>query len=86
MINSYPASLITVAAAFTDACLLQAKKQLGIVAHKKSKVSRFLKLNGKQTYLKPGVGIKFDNILARKYFVLIQSTQKRSALNKTTEK
>ena len=65
MINSYPASLITVASAVTTACLLHAKKQLSIAKHKKSNVSGFLKLNDKQTHLKTGVGIKFDNILAR---------------------
>ncbi|HEV7782035.1 MAG TPA: hypothetical protein VGO58_12265 [Chitinophagaceae bacterium] len=83
MINSYPASLITITAAVTEACLLHTKKQWGIIKHKKSKVSKFLKLNDKQIHLKTGVGIKFDNILARKYFVLIQSAQ---ALGKTIEK
>jgi hypothetical protein len=85
MKNSYPASLITVASAITEACL-HAKKQLGLGNRKKSRVSRFLKLNDKETDLKSGVGIKFDNISARKYFVLLQSTQASSALKRTTEK
>ena len=85
MKNSYPDSLITVTAAVTEACLLHAKKQ-SVAKALKTKVSGFLKLNDKQTSLKTGVGIKFDNILARKYFALIHSTQVKAALNKATEK
>jgi hypothetical protein len=75
MINSYPASLITVTAAFIQARLLHMKKDLNRATHKKSKV---LKLNDKQTDFKSIVGIKFDNILPGKYFALIQSAQKFS--------
>jgi hypothetical protein len=86
MKNTYPASLISLTAAVTEACLFYTKKQWCVVKRKKRKVSGYLKLNDKQTRLKPIVGIKFDNILARKYFALIHSTQTVHQVNKAIEK
>lgn len=82
MKNSYPDSLISLTSAVTTAFLLIQQRH----NRKNHMLARFFKLNRKQKQIKPGVGIKFDNISARKYFVLIQTTQATNMLNKTIEK
>ena len=79
---SYPDSMITLAAAITEASILRAKRGRKQSSSKTRMGKRFLRFNDKQTTVNRIVGIKFDNILARKYFVLIQSTQANPAPDK----
>ena len=85
MKNSYPDSLIALSAAITQACSLHKNKNNNPVACRtiKNSTEQFDTI----TYPHNNrVGIKFDNILARKYFVLIHSTQQHAVLNKTDRK
>lgn len=81
MKSSYTDSLITVAAAVAQACSLQINRQKNIDAPLTCKDPSILKL---KTANNPGenrVGIKFDNISAIKYFILIRSLQQHTAIN-----
>jgi hypothetical protein len=83
MVYSYTGSLISVAAAVAEACSLYPKKNFSGVKREKSGLRKFLKLKDKFLRSKNRVGIKFDNISARKYFALIHSTQQFPVLNKS---
>ncbi|MEO7923280.1 MAG: hypothetical protein ABIR30_06335 [Chitinophagaceae bacterium] len=76
MKNSYPDSLITLSAALAMASSTPVNKYDKDMADIKQKESTFLKFNTKQ----PGLGIKFDNISAGKYFALINQTQRHSTV------
>jgi len=73
---SYPDSLITLAAAVTQACPLHINNKTNSVGSVGCNDSTFLKLNTNNLYNNSRVGINFDNILAGKYFVLINRTQR----------
>ena len=78
---SYADSLITLAASVTQACSLYINKRNNAVAYRtiKNSTEQFNII----TYPHNSrVGIKFDNISARKYFVLIHTTQRFAVLNK----
>ncbi len=79
---SYSDSLITLAAAVTQACSLYTKTNNKRIAGKKNKSSAFLKLITHNQQRKNRVGIKFDNISAGKYFVLIHKTQRHFVVSK----
>ena len=79
---SYPDSLITLAAAVTQACSLYVNKSNKPVASKTRKDSTLLKLITTNQFSDNRVGIKFDNISAGKYFILINKTQRHSVLTK----
>lgn len=79
---SYPDSLITLAAAVTQACSLYVNKNNNPVAAITSKGSTLLKLNTNNQLRHNRVGIKFDNISAGKYFVLINKTQRHTVVSK----
>ena len=83
---SYPDSLITLTAAVTHACTQAINKYDKGVSVIKNKGSMFLKVVTNNYKDRSGVGIKFDNILARKYFALIHTAQQYVAMNKTIEK
>ena len=83
---SYPASLITLSAAIAQACSLRINKYDNPVAHITSKGSAILKLNINNHQPDQRVGIKFDNISAGKYFVLLRSIQRKAMAKRTTEK
>lgn len=82
---SYPDSLITLAAAITQACSLHTNKNNKPGTHITSKDSAFLKLNTNNHNSNNRVGIKFDNISAGKYFVLIHVTQRHAVVSKAME-
>ena len=82
---SYPDSLITLAAAVTQACSLHINKHESLVAPITSKDSAFLKLNTQNHNNCDRVGIKFDNISAGKYFALIHTIRVHSAVNRAIE-
>ncbi|MCY7311593.1 MAG: hypothetical protein LH619_12500 [Chitinophagaceae bacterium] len=85
MKNVYPDSQIALAAAITQACFLHINKNDNPVAYItiKNSTEQFDTI----TYPHNNrAGIKFDNISARKYFVLIHTTQQYAVLNKTIEK
>ncbi len=86
MKNSYPDSLITLAAAFTQACSLLIIRNENPVAQVKTGVSTIHKSAIKNYKNDTTVGIKFDTMSARKYFVLIHTTQQKSVVNKAMEK
>lgn len=84
MKNSYPDSLITLAAAITKACSLHVhsnEKGNSPVTTGFSTIHHSSINNNNAV-----VGIKFDTMSARKYFVLIQTAQQNEVLNKTREK
>ncbi|MBK7561139.1 MAG: hypothetical protein IPI68_06355 [Chitinophagaceae bacterium] len=82
---SYPDSLITLTAAITEACSLCAgKRDNPGTQHKKN--PSHPKLNTNKPGIENRVGIKFDYVLARKYFILIHTTQQRFLLKKILEK
>lgn len=83
---SYPDSLITLTAAVTQACSLYINKNNKSVAAITSKGSTFRKLITTNQLSNNRVGIKFDNISAGKYFVLINKTQRHSVLSKVLER
>ena len=85
MKNSYPDSLIALSVAITQACSLHINKNNNPVAciTIKNSTEQFDTI----TYPHNNrVGIKFDNISARKYFVLIHTTQQHAVISKTIEK
>lgn len=82
---SYPDSLISLTAAIAQACSLYSHKQDDLVEDQ-SKDSARRKLKTNKTENENRVGIKFDNILTRKYFVLIHTTQEHIVLNNILEK
>ena len=84
MKNSYPDSLITLTAAVTLACS-QAINDNG-VSGIKTKGSMFQNVVTNNYKGRAGVGIKFDNISAGKYFVLIRTAQQHAVANETIEK
>ena len=79
---SYPDSLVTLAAAVAQACSFHDNP----VKQTLSGDSKFLKLNTNNLHHCGGVGIKFDNISAGKYFALIHAVQRYIPVNKATEK
>jgi|CXWL01.1.fsa_nt_gi hypothetical protein len=83
---SYPDSLITLAAAMAQACSLHTNKNNRPGKRITSKDSALLKLNTNNHNSNNRVGIKFDNISAGKYFVLIHAAQQRFVVSKTIEK
>ena len=83
---SYPASLITLSAAIAQACSLHINKYDNAVAYLASKDSTFVQLNINNHQPDQRVGIKFDNISAGKYFVLLRSIQRKAMAKRTTEK
>jgi hypothetical protein len=81
---SYTDSLLTLAASVTQACSLHINKKNNAVAYitAEGSTDQFETI----TYPhKCRVGIKFDNISARKYFVLIHTTQRFAVINKNKE-
>ena len=82
---SYPDSLITLAAAVTQACSLYVNKNNKPVAAITRKDSSFLKLITNNQLRHNRVGIKFDNISAGKYFILINKTHQHSVVSKILE-
>ncbi len=85
MKNSYPDSLIALPAAITQACSLHINKNNNPVAcitikNSKEQFDTITYPHNNQ------LGIKFDNILARKYFVLIHTTQRFAIINKNIRK
>lgn len=82
----YPASMIDTDAAFEETCSRRINKYDSPVANRTKGNSTFLKLNIKNHEEANIVGIKFDNILARKYFALIHYLQRTSVRNRATEK
>ncbi len=83
---SYSDSLITMAAAIAQACSLYINRNDNSVAPVTSKASTFLQLDINNGNNSNTVGIKFDNLSARKYFVLIHTTQQYAVMSKTIEK
>ncbi len=83
---SYPASLITLSAAIAQACSLHINKYDNAVTSAASKDSTFVELNINNQQFGKRVGIKFDNISAGKYFVLLRSIQRKAMAKRTTEK
>ncbi len=86
---SYSDSLITLAAAVTQACSLNINMHHKTAVGKKSESSLFLNLITHNQQHKNRVGIKFDNISAGKYFVLIHQAQRHIVMSKvlkTTDK
>ena len=83
---SYPASLITLSAAIAQACSLHINKYDNAVACPEGKDSTFVQLNINNHQPDQRVGIKFDNISAGKYFVLLRSIQSEAVAKRTTEK
>jgi hypothetical protein len=82
---SYTDSLITLASSVTQACSLHINKRNNAVAYRT--INNSTEQFNTITYPHNSrVGIKFDNISARKYFVLIHTTQRFAVLNKTIEK
>lgn len=82
---SYADSLITLAASVTQACSLRINKKNNAVAY--IAIKKSTEQIDTITYPHNSrVGIKFDNILARKYFALIHTTQRFAVINKTIEK
>ena len=79
---SYPDSLVTLAAAVAQACSFHDNP----VKQTLSGDSKFLKLNTNNLHHCGGVGIKFDNISAGKYFALIRTVQQHAAVSKATGK
>lgn len=82
MKTSYTDSLLTFTAAFTQACLLH--KHNDEIAEVPVKTG--LSTIPQSIINKTTIGIKFDTISARKYFVLIYKTQQLVFVNKTREK
>ena len=82
MKNAYPDSLITLAAAFTQACSIHNHNDEIAERPVKTRVSTIHQLTIENTT----IGIKFDTMSARKYFVLIYKTQQKVFVNKTMEK
>ena len=83
---SYPDSLITLAAAVTLACAQNFNKYDNEVSVITTNGSMFLKVVTNNYKGRIGLGIKFDNISAGKYFVLIHTAQQYAVANKTIEK
>jgi hypothetical protein len=83
---SYPDSLITLTAAVTLACSQAINKYATGVSVIKNNSSMFLKGVTNNYKGRTLVGIKFDNISAGKYFVLIHTSQQYAVMNKTIEK
>ena len=81
MKNSYPDSLLTFTAAFTQACLLYKHPDEIVDVPVKAGASTIHQLS----IYKTTIGIKFDTISARKYFVLIYEAQQLLFVNKTRE-
>lgn len=79
---SYPGSLITLTATFIKASSLYIQKNEIVHTPVKPEVST----NHQSSINKTTIGIKFDTISARKYFVLIYKTQQNVFVNKTIEK
>ncbi len=82
---SYPDSLITLAAAVTQACSLHTNKNDNPIAPITCKGSTFFKFDTNNHNNKNRVGIKFDNISAGKYFALLHTTKPHSVVNKAIE-
>jgi len=78
MKSSYTDSLITVAAAVAHACSLQPNKQMIKEDSITCKGPASQKLNTTNKTSSHRVGIKFDNISAIKYFILIRSLQQNT--------
>ena len=83
MKNSYPDSLITLAAAITKACSLHVHSNEKGNSPVTTGVST---IHHSSINNNAVIGIKFDTMSARKYFVLIQTAQQNEVLNKTREK
>lgn len=79
---SYPDSLITLAAAVTEACSLYRNKNTKPGAGIAIKDSTIFRLNTNILHSNSRVGINFDNISAGKYFVLINRTQRHTFVSK----
>jgi len=77
MKSSYTNSLITLAAAVAQASSIQQSKQKNGGAFITCNDSASQKLNTNNKTGINRVGIKFDNISAIKYFILIRSLQKK---------
>jgi hypothetical protein len=73
------------AAAITHACSLYANRKEHTVSQLATETSLFFQLDINNNNCNT-IGIKFDNISARKYFALIHTTQQYAAVNKATEK
>ncbi len=82
MKNAYPDSLITLAAAITQASSIYKHNDEIAERPVKTGVSTIHQLTIDNTT----IGIKFDTMSARKYFVLIYTTQQNVFVNKTMEK
>ncbi|MEO7984236.1 MAG: hypothetical protein ABI688_09155 [Bacteroidota bacterium] len=80
------ASLIALSAAVTGACLLHINKNDNPVVPIPRKGSTSLELDTNNFDRTRGVGIKFDNNSAGKYFVLIHFIQRYAAMSKTIGK
>ncbi|MDZ4793093.1 MAG: hypothetical protein SGI83_02340 [Bacteroidota bacterium] len=83
---SYPDSLITLVAAFVDTHKRSVKEYTSTVAGKNTKNPTGRELNSTIHNETANVGIKFDNISARKYFALIHYSRQPPVMNKATEK
>lgn len=83
---SYSDSLITLVAAFAGAQKKIAPHPVRTVAGKNTDTTTDGKLNSINHCETGNVGIKFDNISARKYFALIHYSRQLPGMNKATEK
>lgn len=79
---AYPDSLITMAAALTQACSIHKHNDEIDERPAKTGASTIHQLTIDNTT----IGIKFDTMSSRKYFVLIYTTQQKVFVNKTMEK
>ncbi len=82
MKHSYTGSLITLAAAVTQASRLYTNKNKKSVTGTAGNNLIFLKLVTHNQHGDNTVGIKFDNILAGKYFLLTHAAQQQSVVKK----